>query len=106
MSAVHGHEHETPAPIRPSWVSDDALANLIETQRRAFRGGLRRVVVRLVDGEELEVGRVRDREEGLRLARETSERVRAAVAAGVWPELEGRHLRPDAIVSIDVQRVD
>lgn len=105
MSAARGHEHGAP-PARPSWVSDDALANLIESQRRAFRGDVRRVVVRLQGDDEIEVGRTEGREAAVALAREVSERIRAAGAAGEWPEVEGRYLRPDAIVSIDIQRAE
>jgi hypothetical protein len=104
MSAVP-EQSETPA-ARPSWVSDDALANLIEAQRRSFRGDVRRVVVRLVGEDEVEVGRTQGREAAVELAREVSERIRAANAAGVWPQVEGRHLRPDAIVSVDIRRVE
>jgi hypothetical protein len=105
MSAVPGSESGGPAP-RPSWVSDDALANLIEAQRRAFRSDVRRVVVRLDGEDEVEVGRTQGREAAVALAREVSERIRAANAVGEWPEVEGRYLRPDAIVSIDIQRAD
>ncbi|HEU0336840.1 MAG TPA: hypothetical protein VFR43_09820 [Gaiellaceae bacterium] len=104
MSAVP-EQHE-PTTARPTWVSDDALANLIEAQRRSFRGDVRRVVVRLVGEDEIEVGRTQGREAAVALAREVSEKIRAANAAGVWPEVEGRHLRPDAIVSVDIQRVE
>lgn len=104
MSAVP-EQHE-PAATRPTWVSDDALANLIEAQRRSFRADVRRVVVRLVGEDEVEVGRRDGREAAVELAREVSEQIRAATATGVWPEVDGRHLRPDAIVSIDIRRVD
>jgi hypothetical protein len=65
---------------------------------------LRRVVIRMLGGEELEVGRTEGREPAVRLARDTIQLVEDAQQAGEWPELGDRFLRPDAIVSIDIQR--
>lgn len=64
---------------------------------------LRRVVVSLVGDELLEVARVDGREQAVRVARETIQLIEDAQDAGQWPELAGRFIRPDAIVSIDVQ---
>lgn len=105
MSAAPHDEHGAP-PARPTWVSDDALANLIESQRRAFRGDVRRVVLRLQGDDEIELGRTEGREAAVALAREVSERIRAAAATGEWPEVEGRYVRPEAIVSIDIRRAE
>jgi hypothetical protein len=62
----------------------------------------RRLVVRLLGGEELELGSYDDREVAVAAARELVERFSAAEASGEWPEVEGRFLRPGAVASIDV----
>jgi hypothetical protein len=67
-------------------------------------GEERRVLLRVHSGEEITLGVADDREEGLRLARETIRLIDEAEARGEWPELDERFIRPSAIVSIDVQR--
>jgi hypothetical protein len=108
MSSVPEHEHEATqaAPAPGGWVSDDALHELIESRALAFRSDVRRVVVHLNGGEELEVGTTHGRDEAVALARELARRFDAAIAAGEWPEVGGRFLRPGSIVSIDVKRGD
>jgi hypothetical protein len=61
-----------------------------------------RVVIRLVGGDELELGACVSRDEAGARAAELAARLAAAEAAGEWPEVEGRHLRPASIVSVDV----
>lgn len=80
-----------PAPAE-AWAVEDADA------------GPRRVVVRLIGSEDVELGHAESRDEALALAREVVRQIAAAEAAGEWPQLEGRFLRPGAIVSVDVLR--
>ena len=61
-----------------------------------------RLVVRLLSGEELEVGTFLDKDAASARAKELVANLAAAEAAGEWPEVEGRHLRPASIVSVDV----
>ncbi len=63
---------------------------------------LRRVVVRLVGENELDLGTFDDRGAALARAKEVIAGFSAAESAGEWPELEGRHLRPSSILSVDV----
>lgn len=81
----------TPAD---AWAVEDAAA------------GPRRVVVRLIGSEDVELGQAGSRDEALALAREVVRQIAAAEAAGEWPQLEGRFLRPGAIVSVDVLRTE
>jgi hypothetical protein len=62
----------------------------------------RRLVVRLLGGEELELGTFDDRDGAMEAAAEVVARLAAAETAGDWPELEGRFLRPGSIASVDV----
>ncbi len=84
---------ESPSPAE-AWAVEDADA------------GPRRVVVRLIGSEDVELGETGSRDEALAVAREVVRRIAAAEASGEWPELEGRLLRPGAIVSVDVLRTD
>ncbi len=82
-----------PAPA-DAWAVEDADA------------GPRRVVVRLNGSEDVELGEAESRDEALAVAREVVRRIAAAEDSGEWPELEGRLLRPGAIVSVDVLRTE
>ncbi len=82
-----------PAPAE-EWAVEDADA------------GPRRVVVRLIGSEDVELGQTGSRDEALALGREVVRRIAAAEDSGEWPELEGRLLRPGAIVSVDVLRTE
>lgn len=66
----------------------------------------RRVVIKVRGGEEIEVGRAQGREPAVRIARDTIRMIEDAQAGDEWPAVGDRFLRPDAIVSIDVQRAD
>ena len=64
----------------------------------------RRVVIRVRGGEEIEVGRVTGRAPAVQIARDTIRMIEDAQQTEEWPAVGDRFLRPDAIVSIDVQR--
>ena len=61
-------------------------------------------MIRLLGGEELEIGTALGREAAMELARQTTATVDEAVLERTWPEFEDRFLRPGAIVSVDIQR--
>lgn len=92
--------------VEYGWEHDDALAQLLDEQPHALpvTRDTRRVIVRLMGGEDLELGRMEGREPALQLAREMVQSIDDAEAAGEWPLVGDRFLRPAAIVSIDVQR--
>lgn len=62
----------------------------------------RRIVLRLLGGEQIELAAYDDREKAVAAARELMTRFSAAETAGEWPELDGRFLRPASVASIDV----
>jgi hypothetical protein len=64
--------------------------------------GTRRIVLRLLGGEQLEVAAFADRDEAVTAARELMARFSSAESAGEWPELDGRFIRPASVASIDV----
>ena len=62
----------------------------------------RRVVLRLLGGEQLELAAYGDREEAVAAARELMASFSKAESAGEWAELDGRFVRPASVASIDV----
>ena len=62
----------------------------------------RRVVLRLLGGEQLELAAYPDRDDAVAAARELMTRFSSAESAGEWPELDGRFIRPGSVASIDV----
>jgi hypothetical protein len=66
----------------------------------------RRVVLRLLGGEQLDLASYEDREQAVAAARELMTVFSSAEAAGEWPEVEGRFVRPGSVASIDVLAID
>mgnify|MGYP005861779473 CR=1 FL=1 len=83
---------------------DPTLGDLLEPAPAPFRSDLRRVVIRLQGGEEIEAGTALGRDAAVVIARELVASIECSAASGEWPEIGDRFLRPGAIVSIDVQR--
>lgn len=94
------------SPGAYGWEHDDALAQLLDepTPALPMTHDTRRVVVRMNGGEDVELGRAEGREPAVLIARDMVRTIEDAEAAGEWPLVEDRFLRPGAIVSIDVQR--
>jgi hypothetical protein len=61
-----------------------------------------RLVVRMLGGEELELGTFDDRSAAIDAAKELVRSFSTAEDSGDWPEMEGRFLRPASVASIDV----
>lgn len=82
-----------PAPVETETETDEEVPVAAE---------VRRLVVRLLGGDEVELGVFDDRGDAMEAAQELVARFSSAEAAGEWPEIEGRFLRPDSVASIDV----
>lgn len=63
---------------------------------------LRRVVVRLVDGEAVQIGTAPNRDSAMVLARTVIAEIEEP--SGEWPLVGDRLLRPESVVSVDVLR--
>lgn len=86
MSALH---HDPPEAIeRSEWVTSE----------------LRRVVVRLADGDVVQAGTAPNLDGARSLAHALIREIEHP--AGEWPRIGDRLLRPDAVVSVDVLRID
>lgn len=63
---------------------------------------VRRLVVRLLGGDEIELGSFDERDDAMDAAQQLVARFSSAEASGDWPEVDGRFLRPGSVASIDV----
>jgi hypothetical protein len=64
---------------------------------------LRRVVIRLGDGQLVQIGTAPNRESAFTLARSVIAEIREP--SGEWPLINSRLLQPESIVSVDVLRI-
>jgi hypothetical protein len=72
----------------------------VKSRESAASANVVHVVVRLMDGDRVLAGRADDSDEAHRIAEELLGRFAQADTA--WPLLDGRYVRPEAVVSIDV----
>jgi hypothetical protein len=104
-----------PVPLRPFPTS--VLSPVATEQESVTEPGdktedmpsmaeVRRLVVRLLGGDEIELGSFDDRDDAMDAAQQLVGRFSSAEAAGEWPEVDGRFLRPGAVASIDVLVAD
>jgi len=102
-----------PIPLRPFPTAvltkpAETDSNPLESEQEAeteivtVAAEVRRLVVRLVGGEEVELGSFDDRDGAIDAAQQLIARFSSAEAAGAWFEVDGRFLRPDSVASIDV----
>jgi hypothetical protein len=84
------------------WVQEEVPAEAGETHH-TDGGAMRRIVLRLSGGETVELGSTSDADDAIEQGREAVRRIAQAESTGEWPEFDGRFLRPDTIVSVDVQ---
>jgi hypothetical protein len=96
-SQAEAVEEELSGPVE----SPVPMAELLPVRAPAA-GERRRVIVRLVGDEELEVGVFDERDAALECARDTVATFKSAETAGEWPEVDGRYLRPASILSVDI----
>lgn len=109
--------YEAPASLHPfpvaestdspdGWVQEDVPAEAGEEYHESDGGAVRRIVLRLTGGETVELGSTSSAEDAIERGREAVRRIAQAESTGEWPEFDGRFLRPDQIVSVDVQVAD
>lgn len=94
---------DPPVKVRP-------LAELIAEKAKAAAAAppaeqpdTRRLVLRLLGGEELELGSYDDPEAAVAAARGLVARLSEAEASGQWPEVDGRFVRPGSVATVDVR---
>ena len=84
-----------PEPIAASEPPSSVEAAPVETTAA-------KLVVRMLGGDELELGTFDDRAGAIEAAKELVAGFSAAEESGDWPEMDGRFLRPASVASIDV----
>jgi len=92
----NGADHEAVS-ADGIWLTDREPGELL---------GPRRVVVSLRDSEPIVISEVPTRAEAIALAERVIEAIDDAAARGDWAELVDRLVRPDSIVSVDVELVE
>jgi len=92
-----------PTAVAPAPVETERVT---ETEVMPVAAEVRRLVVRLLGGEEVELGSFDDRGTAMEAAQQLVARFSSAEAAGEWPEVDGRFLRPGSVASIDVLVAD
>lgn len=92
------HPFPTAVPAAPAGATEHETG----AEELPPAAGVRRLVVRLLGGDEIELGGFDDRDEAMAAAQQLVARFSSAEAAGEWPEVEGRFLRPGSVASIDV----
>jgi hypothetical protein len=92
----------TPLPAPPALPTLDPPPAAVQPLPVAAEKIAARLVVRLLGGEEVELGMFDGREDAVEAAQELVGRFSTAEASGDWPEVDGRYLRPASIASIDV----
>jgi hypothetical protein len=90
-----------PVPDSPDLLASPAQP-ATEVEEEVAADTPRRLVIRMLGGEELELGTFDDRDDAVEAAQELIARFSSAEASGEWPEVDGRFLRPAAIASVDV----
>ena len=93
-----------PIPLRSfeSILAEHKSAAAGQPQAQGAPAETRRVVLRFLGGDELELASYDDRDEAVAAARELMTVLSAAEASGEWPEIDGRFVRPGSVATIDV----
>jgi hypothetical protein len=110
-------EAALPAPVVPAPVVEQLVAQAepeapapaeaqpapeVSVNGSAADGANHFVVLRLSEGEQLEIGTFGSTEEAQGFAQEVVRQIAAAEGEATWPFFGGRFLRPETIVSVDV----
>jgi hypothetical protein len=91
-----------PSNFEPPPVPLRSFESILAERTAAQATESRRLVIRLLGGDELELGSYDDRDQAVAAARDLMERFSGAESTGEWPEVDGRFVRPGAVASIDV----
>jgi hypothetical protein len=94
--------HPAPAPLPDPPAPIAAVDPPALVEAPALQTPAARLVVRMLGGDELELGTFDDRYAAIEAAKELVASFSTAEESGDWPELDGRFLRPASVASIDV----
>jgi hypothetical protein len=91
-----------PAPLPAPPAPIAAVEPLSVVESPPLETTAARLVVRMLGGEELELGTFDNRSDAIEAAKELVASFSTAEESGDWPEMDGRFLRPASVASIDV----
>jgi hypothetical protein len=93
---------KAPAETQPEAEAQQEAQQENEKENVPAVAEVRRLVVRLLGGDEIELGSFDERDDAMEAAQNLVARFSSAEACGEWPEVDGRFLRPGSVASIDV----
>ena len=93
---------KAPAETQPEAEAQQEAQQEDENEDVPAVAEVRRLVVRLLGGDEIELGSFDERDDAMEAAQNLVARFSSAEASGEWPEVDGRFLRPGSVASIDV----
>jgi hypothetical protein len=103
------HAYSDSVEVEDGWVQEepaldepDIPAGPIEGNH-GDDGASRRIVLRMKNDETVQIGSAHDQEEAMAFAKAAVKKIATAEAAGEWPEFDGRFVRTDGLVSVDIQ---
>jgi hypothetical protein len=95
-------EQPVEAPLTAPAAQSELPSETVSAQAEPTPAPVHVVLIRLREGDVLEVGTFRTATEGAARAQEVVQQIAAAEGDATWPFFAQRYLRPDTIVSVDL----
>ncbi len=120
-SYEQSQSYEAPVPLHPyaesvevedGWIQEepsldepDVPVNPVDPVDNRGGGGdaVRRIVLRMANDDTVQIGSAQTQDEAVEFAKEAVKKIAAAEAAGEWPEFDGRFMKTDGLISVDIQ---
>jgi hypothetical protein len=116
-SYEQSQSHEAPVPlhayadsveVEDGWVQEEPVLDEpdVPVDPVDHRGGgdaMRRIVLRMANDDTVQIGSAHTHEDAVGFAKLAVKKIAAAEAAGEWPEFDGRFMKTDGLVSVDIQ---
>ena len=106
---LHAYSNnDAPVDVEDGWVQEDPVVDEPDiptghVEEPSGGDAMRRIVLRMATDETVLIGTAVEQEEAVAFAKDAVKRIAEAEAAGEWPEFNGRFVRCDNLVSVDIQ---
>jgi hypothetical protein len=102
------HAYADSVEVEDGWVQEEPVLGEpdVPVDPVDHRGGgdaMRRIVLRMANDDTVLIGSAHTQEEAVEFAKLAVKKIAAAEAAGEWPEFDGRFMKTDGLVSVDIQ---